>query len=314
MPSGDPPADKDDEHHATTPTARVLEELAAYGYHPGQDEPDPRPLPDMDIASRQIEAAADALTSMLADTRLEPDLEDTLWSFVGIFHRRADRIARELDDNEQAQRRSQLEQDGSEVKSVELERLLAQGLTLLERRNAFEQFRDMAAEHFEATTGSAWRPRTGSMVNHRTVTAAVIDSRDYITALRDARQQVLAPRGTRIAVTSNPGFDDHKLVWDALDKVRERHPDMVLLHGGAPKGTDLLAARWADHRKVSQIQFKPDWTRDRNAAPFKRNDRMLEAKPAGVVEFPGGGISQNLADKARALGIRVWTPRPRPGG
>ena len=32
---------------------------------------------------------------------------------------------------------------------------------------------------------------------------------------------------------------------------------------------------------------------------------MLETLPIGVVVFPGSGISQNLADKARKLGIPV---------
>ena len=65
---------------------------------------------------------------MLTGTRLEDDLADLLWSFVNLFHRKIDRIERELDTNEQAQRRGQAEQDGSEVKSVELERLIAQGI------------------------------------------------------------------------------------------------------------------------------------------------------------------------------------------
>ena len=43
-----------------------------------------------------------------------------MWSFVNLFHRKLDRVERELDINEQAQRRGQAEQDGSEVKSVEL--------------------------------------------------------------------------------------------------------------------------------------------------------------------------------------------------
>jgi hypothetical protein len=30
------------------------------------------------------------------------------------------------------------------------------------------------------------------------------------------------------------------------------------------------------------------------------------ALPIGVPEFPGSGISANLADKARKLGIPVW--------
>jgi hypothetical protein len=42
---------------------------------------------------------------------------------VNLFHRSVERIERELDDNERAQHRSQREQNGSEVRSVELERL-----------------------------------------------------------------------------------------------------------------------------------------------------------------------------------------------
>ena len=93
------------------------------------------------------------------------------------------------------------------------------------------------------------------------------------------------------------------------------HPDMVLLHGGSPKGAERIAACWADNRKVPQVAFKPDWTRHAKAAPFKRNDRMLEAMPIGVVVFPGSGISANLADKAKALGIPVWRfSEPAPAG
>ncbi len=83
---------------------------------------------------------------------------------------------------------------------------------------------------------------------------------------------------------------------------------MVLLHGGSPKGAELIAAKWADHRKLTQVAFKPDWSRHRQAAPFKRNDAMLETLPIGVVVFPGSGISLNLADKARKLCIPLASP------
>ena len=84
----------------------------------------------------------------------------------------------------------------------------------------------------------------------------------------------------------------------------------MLLHGGSPKGAERIAACWADNRKVPQVVFKPDWTREGRAAPFKRNDRLLEALPIGVVAFPGSGISANLADKAKKLGIPVWSFAP----
>jgi hypothetical protein len=245
--------------------------------------------------------------NLLTGTRLEDDLADLLWSFVNLFHRKIDRVERELDSNEQAQRRSQLEQNGSEVKSVELEQLVSQGIALIERRNAFEFFfRDHAAELYEAATGFAWRPRSGSLVNHRTLTAAMIDSRDFLAARRRADIELRAPAGPRIAFTGGADCNDHHRIWNALDKVRAKHPEMVLLHGGSPRGAERIAACWADSRKVVQVVFKPDWTRHRNAAPFKRNDQMLDALPIGVVVFPGSGISANLADKARKIGIPVW--------
>ncbi len=210
-----------------------------------------------------------------------------------------------LDDNEQAQRRSQAEQNGSEVKSVELEALIARGQSLIERRNVFEFLRDDAAELFEVATGSAWRPRSGSLLNHRALTASMIDSRDFIAARRRAKSELLLPGGTRIAFTGGIECNDHQRIWAALDKVRTKYSDMVLLHGGAPRGAERIAVCWADSRKVAQIVFKPDWTRHRKAAPFKRNDQMLETLPAGVIAFPGSGISANLADKARKFSIPV---------
>ncbi len=90
-----------------------------------------------------------------------------------------------------------------------------------------------------------------------------------------------------------------------LDQVRAKHPDMVLIHGGTPKGAERAATSWADHRNVTQIAFKPDWTADGKAAPFKRNDRMLDIVPVGVIVFPGFGITEQFARKAKELGIPV---------
>ncbi|MCK9908055.1 DUF2493 domain-containing protein [Microbacteriaceae bacterium K1510] len=292
-------------HHDSSPTDHLLQELQLYGYRPFEDEPDPRPLPEGRVIAGSIADIFDALVVALADTRLEPDLEELLWGTVNLFHRATDRIERELDDNEIAQRRLQREQDGSEVKSVELERQTAQGQTLLERRNAFELMRDQAAEHFERNTHSIWRPRTGSMVNHRNLTAAMIDSRDFLAAKRRTEAEVLLPPGPKVAFTGGLDFNDHRLIWARLDQVHAKHAGMVLLHGGSPKGAELIAAKWADNRKVPQIAFKPDWTKHGKAAPFKRNDAMLDVLPVGVLVFPGTGIQENLGDKARKLGIPV---------
>jgi hypothetical protein len=292
--------------HTSSPTDHVLTELQLYGYRPFQDEPDPRPLPEAQAVVGAVSEMFGALVSALSETRLEPDLDDLLWSATNVFHRAVERIERELDDNELAQQRSQKEQDGSEVRSVELERLTSEGMTLIERRDCMELFRDQAAEQFERHTRNPWRPRSGSMVNRRMLTSSMIDSRDFLAARRRADTTVLYPAGSKIAFTGGMDFNDHHLIWDRLDKVHAKHPDMVLMHGGSPKGAERIAACWADNRKVPQVAFKPDWTRHANAAPFKRNDALLDVLPIGVMVFPGTGIQDNLADKARKLGIPVW--------
>ena len=240
----------DHDDTASSATDHAITELQLHGYRPFQDEPDSRPLPEGRLIAGAVADIFDALIVSLRDTRLEPDLDDLLWSTVHLFHRATARIERELDGNEQAQRQSQRDQDGSEIRSVELERLLAEGLTLVERRNVMEYFRDQAAEHFARHTGSHWQPRSGSKVSHRTMTAALIDSRDFIAARRRAETEVMLPPGRKIA-------------------------------------------------------FKPDWAKGK-AAPFKRNDAILEAMPIGVLVTTGSGIQANLSDKARRLGIPVW--------
>jgi hypothetical protein len=98
-----------------------------------------------------------------------------------------------------------------------------------------------------------------------------------------------------------------------LDDGTVKHSDMVLLHGGTPRGAEKIAACWADARKVSQVVFKPDWTRHQKAAPFKRDDQLLEAMPIGIVVFPGSGVTDNLADKAKAMGIPLFDFRKAGG-
>ena len=105
----------DEPVHTSSQTDHALSELQLYGWRPFQDEPDPRPLPEGNTVAAAVTDIFDALVATLGDTRLEPDLEELLWGTVNLFHRATGRVERDLDDNEQAQRRMQREQDGSEV-------------------------------------------------------------------------------------------------------------------------------------------------------------------------------------------------------
>jgi hypothetical protein len=288
-----------------SPTAEALTAMRLFGHPPFADEPERRPLPAPETLEAAVSALFAVLPESLTDTRLEDDLSELLWALVNLFHRRLERIERDLDDNEQAQRRSQAEQDFSEVRSVELERLIEHGIALIARREAFEDMREAACGQYAALVGAPWQPRTGSLVARARLTSAVIDSRAFLAARRRADTAILVPEGTRVALTGGPDCDDHRLIWAKLDRVRTKYPDLVLLHGGSPKGAEHIAALWARQRQVPQVVFKPDWARHRKAAPFKRNDALLNALPVGVMVFPGNGISENLADKAGALGIPV---------
>ncbi len=291
---------------ASSATARLLDEMQLFGYRPFEDDPDPRPLPEPRLATAAVADIFDGLISSLQDTRIEPDLDDLLWNVVNIFHRAGERVERDLDRNEQEQKRLQLSQDGSEVRSVELERAIAEGISMLERRDTMEFFREAAADQFRLHLRKAWTPRSGSRTNHRTLTSAVIDSRDFLDARLRDKATLLIPAGTRIAFAGGANCNDHRAIWEVLDKAHARHPDMILMHGATPTGAERAAACWADARSVPQVAFRPDWGLHAKAAPFKRNDRMIEALPVGLIVFPGNGIQDNLADKARKAGIPLW--------
>jgi hypothetical protein len=220
-----------------------------------------RPLPQADQVELAMATLFDTIVSLLDDSQLEDNIEEMLWSLTSLFHRHLTHLQRSLDDNEFEVRESMAIQDGSEVASVELERLQMIGLKLWDHRDAFEQMRDRAFDHFSAATGSPWMPRTGSKVSHRGLTAAVVDSRAFLSAKRRKEIEVHCPEGTRIAF-SGGDYQAYDLIWSVLDATHQKFPDMVLLHGGTPKGAEMIAT-------------------------------------------PGSGITENIVDKARKLGIQV---------
>ncbi len=48
-------------HHSSSSTDQVLHELQLYGYRPFNDEPDPRPLPEVNILAGSISDIFDVL-------------------------------------------------------------------------------------------------------------------------------------------------------------------------------------------------------------------------------------------------------------
>ena len=74
----------------------------------------------------------------------------------------------------------QREQDGTEIKSRELELVTDRAQNLGNRRDAFETMRDAATDAYRVETGSMWRPRRGSHTSQTgKLTSAAIDARDF---------------------------------------------------------------------------------------------------------------------------------------
>lgn len=287
----------------SSPTASAMDHLARFGATPSFDEVDHRPIPEDEEIGLSIGCLFDTLSGLLSGSQLEDDLEDLLWSMTNVFHRKLSYLKKRHDDND-AELRQMLEaQDGSEVKTVELERLQTKAAKLWDHADAFETMRDLASQHFSAHTGSAWMPRSGSKTSNRALTASVIDSKSYLMAKRRKETETLCPEGTRIAFAGGD-YQDYDAIWKALDATHTKYGDMILLHGGG-NGAELIAAKWADNRGVTQVVFKPDWKTNGRAAPFKRNDKLLATVPQGLIATPGTGITENMVDKARKLGIKV---------
>lgn len=297
--------DHDDAQHETF-TAMVCEQAELFGVTPGPDEFDNRPVWGEGEATAAVLKAFHLLAEAAPDgTQLADERASLLWGFVNTLDAQTQRLDRAADRLIPGIRDLQREQDGSEIRSRELELATDRAQNLSGRRDAFEQLRDAAAEAYRAETGEVWRPRRGSHVSQTgKLTSAVIEARDFQRAKKDRENTAHLPQGTLVAVAGGKESTDAGKIIAHLDKVKAKYADVVLVHGGGP-GAEKIAAGWAERNGVHQIVCKPDWDAHGRAAPFRRNDELLSLLPKGVVAFPGSGITDNLVDKARTLGIPV---------
>ena len=283
------------------------ENAQLFGATPEPDEFDSRDVWDEDDAIDAVHAAFEILAGGIGPdgTQLADERESLLWGFVNMLDAQTQRLDRSADRFMPDLRDLQREQDGTEIKSRELELITDRAQNLTARRDAFEKMRDAAAQDYQLQTGNVWRPRSGSHTSQTgKLTSAAVDARDFMRARQDRKTQAHLPEGTLVAVTGGKDVSQPAAIFQRLDKVREKYTDMVLVHGGGP-GVERIAASWAEQRGVHQVVCKPDWNAHGRSAPFRRNDELLNLLPKGVIAFPGSGITHNLVDKARSLGIPV---------
>jgi hypothetical protein len=278
----------------------------------------PAPVSTTDFPTTQavvhtLEAVWSDLFAMISGTALETDAEDLGWAFVNIFHRSADRKSTALDRATDEVRALVATADGSEIHTHELETQVERAQCAESAMLALEEMREIAAGLYLNEFGSSWKPVSSSRFNHGAMlTSALVEGRDFLRARAVSKRRAAMPEGRPVVFaggrTRHPTETDAKTfadnVWATLDKVHDRVPDMVLIHGGDTKGVDRLASSWAERRGIPQVTFSLDMRLGARAG-FKRNERMLALDPRYVVAFPGNGVLERLVIDAKARRITV---------
>ena len=308
-------------------TATVCDNLATFGGAPERDELDSRPIWDVDchhssdhaLAGSHSKTAAEIFASSMAagviqeimdlaaehltsdGTQLSDEREPLLWGFVNVLHAQMQRLDRTVDRLTPEMRDLQEAQDGTEIKANELELLTDRAQNLGDRRDAFELMRDEAADAYQHITTNLWRPRHGSHT------------------LADARQYPGQDRGPRLSEGSQEPRDRRPTCRTARSsrspaarpsptrtpsgprstRSARSTPTWCWCTATAP-GVEKIAARWAEARGVAQVVCRPNWNAYGKAAPFRRNDDIINLLPKGLIAFPGSGITANLVDKGAA--------------
>src|SRR3990172_5412274 len=112
----------------------------------------------------------------------------------------------------------------------------------------------------------------------------------------------------RILVCGGRDYANISAVRHALGSLHAKRGITLIIEGGA-MGADRIAREWAIASGIQHQTFSADWKAHGKAAGPLRNDRMIaEGMPDGVVAFPSGRGTADMANKARAAGVKVWQP------
>lgn len=108
-----------------------------------------------------------------------------------------------------------------------------------------------------------------------------------------------------VLVCGGRGFENSRLLYRTLDKIRAEHGIDRIITGGAT-GADRLAERYAENAGILCRVYPAAWEiHGRMAGPI-RNTQMLEIeKPDMVVAFPGGRGTADMVRKATEAGVPV---------
>ena len=117
----------------------------------------------------------------------------------------------------------------------------------------------------------------------------------------------------RVIVCGGRAYSDRARVFSALDRLHAEKGIDCVIHGACPTGADRWADEWAKERGVAVEPHPADWIRLGRWAGPCRNSEMIDAKPDGVVAFPGGRGTADMVRRTEepppiGAGLKVWFP------
>ena len=272
------------------------------------NEPEASEMPDPDQARAAVEMVIGTIFDVFKDTRMEEFAQQLAWGVCNSFHMTA-RLAEGREDDA-AKKLGELARnyDPSEIYQTELEDTQLVCQTLQGCREALEAMRDHASDVYRVETGRPFTATRGSQVSKNGVTASQIQARDLLAARARQRNEQMNPTGPMVVVSGGQQWHDHEMLWDLLDDVKARIPEMVVATTGMRKGVDAVATSWAQSRGVKSVSYVPN-RKHGNSAPFKRNENLIKLRPVEAIVCEGSGIQSNLAQRLRKAGVPVHVRR-----
>ena len=258
-------------------------------------------MPDPLAMEQATNLIVTTLFDVLRDSRLESIAERLAWGIVHSFHKVAEQLDGEADRAAVQIKGLIRSADGSEVATSELEEAQTLCQSLDEARDAVACLRDHAAQIFHAETGRPWSAPRGTLVSSKR-SASVIAASDFLAGRRQRRVEERSPQGPVVIFSGGLVWSDWRLLWDRLDEIRVRIPNMVLATTAQAKGCDAIAAAWAAKSGTKLVAFTLDRTLGRRAG-FARNEQMLRLAPVEALVCEGSGLQSHLARGCRAGGI-----------
>ncbi|PJG49638.1 hypothetical protein CAF53_02430 [Sphingobium sp. LB126] len=263
--------------------------VMAFGEEPGEHD-----MPDPFAAQAECGAIVSTLFDLFGDTRMENHAAEVAWGFVNSFHFVKDKIKREEDRLAAELLDMTRRMEPSEIFNKELEDLQLQCQSLAERRACMEAMRDYAAAMYRACSGHVWTPSRGSRASY--ATASYISARDFVRARAENRRDRHNPKGPIVVVSGPTDWHDYELIWNRLDLILQRIPNMVLLTTGQKKGVDAAAASWAFAKGRDCIGYDFSTSGKGNDKAFRRNEQINELTIVEAILCQGSGIQGDLYD------------------